>query len=758
MLQWTQLHCDNIRIHGYLINKLLTKCGNNKESLMYIHTLIDSDFFVGHCENIQIQNELMNSYGRCKDDKGTLSVFDAMLSKDEISLSVMMKVFLKTKQNKKILKLYQKYDSLHSEVTDMLSIKACINMNDIQNGRSIIDKYKNKKQKIKNIQLSNTLIDFYGHFGDIYNAKCIYQNVANDRKNTATINAMMKAYIHCKQYEDALNLYDDILRNEAQIKMNDVIHSLAIKSCAMLKNLQKGKQIHAKLQLNDPKKSRIKDALIDFYFRCNDMDTATEIFDAMEMKTIRNINAMMKGYVHLHHNEKALALYDGINIQTKKDEVSHLFAIKACIQSGNLMKGEQIHQEEIGNEFGGIAIQNALIEFYSHFDKISHATQVFESLSSDQKIFSIGSMMKMYINYDEDSKALQLYKLFNCNQRTYENVPHVLAIKACTKTLDTTNGREIGLDLANNQCIEVQNALINFYGDVGHIDEAKAVFERIKFEKKDIVSMSCMMKAFINNNLPKEALKLYDNSQFIKDDIVHTLAIKACGDIGDLSKGKRIHFELMPTLNAHDDDDDDNKLQLKNALIKFYGDCMDVQRAQNVFDSISEHQRDAISINCMMKAYIDNDYNQRALQLYDDVMNAQLQKDEVCNMLVLSACINLEQYARGKEIISANINFSSIQNIKLKTTLIDFYGHCNDISAALNMFDSIPNFEKHIVTISAMMEAYLNCNLHTECIQLFENMRSFNPDLQPEIGCFVTALKACTSGTILHVGELIYAQ
>ena len=55
-----------------------------------------------------------------------------------------------------------------------------------------------------------------------------------------------------------------------------------------------------------------------------------------------------------------------------------------------------------------------------------------------------------------------------------------------------------------------------------------------------------------------------------------------------------------------------------------------------------------------------------------------------------------------------------------------------------------------------MMEAYCNCDMYTQSIQLFENMQNLNVSLAPETGCFVSALKACTNGTNLHIGERIH--
>ena len=70
-----------------------------------------------------------------------------------------------------------------------------------------------------------------------------------------------------------------------------------------------------------------------------------------------------------------------------------------------------------------------------------------------------------------------------------------------------------------------------------------------------------------------------------------------------------------------------------------------------------------------------------------------INKDDVCYMLAINACINLEDYQKGLDIIS-QIRLNALSNIKLKTTLIDFYGHCGQIDNAIKIFDSIPNCSK----------------------------------------------------------------
>ena len=139
MLKWIQKYCNQMSLLGYLTNKLISKCKNSKESLEYIHQLIKINFFIGHNDNIMIQNSLINAYGECKDIENALNVFNAINNniKDEITLSAMMKVLINNNKSGESLRLYRKYDKLHNEITDMLAIKACIATNDEKHGRSI---------------------------------------------------------------------------------------------------------------------------------------------------------------------------------------------------------------------------------------------------------------------------------------------------------------------------------------------------------------------------------------------------------------------------------------------------------------------------------------------------------------------------------------------------------------------------------------------------------------------------------------------
>ena len=753
-------------------------------------------------DNLIVSNTLITAYGRCKDTDSindALSIFDGMHpdDRDGVTLSAMMKCFMKSDQLQNALDLYSQQSSLHNEITAMLALKCCLSLNDLQSGISVLDSLPTTPQ-IQHSQLINTMIDFHAHFGDIHSASTVYNAMNPEQRDTSTVNAILKGLLSHKRYHDALRLYEgfaDSTNNSNCIKVTDLIHSLAIKACGALKDLERAQNIHCSLKMMEKTvNSKVMDALIGCYFECGAIEKAKHLFHEIaskqtnpsSMMSVRTINAMMKGAVLTGDYGECLRLYDTIS-PPKRDEVSHLYAVKACIQSNDLERGVSIHYG-IGGDTGklpGIAIQNVLIEFYAHFgrDYLNEARSVFEGLEDNKKVYSAGSLMKMYIDFGDTKKALRVYDVWKCSN---ENVPHVLAIKACTVELDYERGRDIHYQLSEHslRCLEVLNALINFYGDCGDMESAKKVFDGIGDGQKDIVTVSSMMKALLNCDSSRDALNLYDAvhshsvyAHIQRDGILHTLGIKACAELRDLERGKLIHFAIRSLVDVNGNGDNDGNaeaVQLRNGLIKMYGDCGDLENAEKLFLSIPEHhQMDIVAFNSMMKALMDNGEDEKALALYDDDDGTMKKKerDEVSHMLAITACINLEDFKRGKGICDAlrsdtrmlmeeeegtRLTRDRESTLKLKTTMISCYGHNQDIESALEIYNSIARKERNIVIVSAMMEAYWCCDLHSLSIRLFEDLPKMG--LKPEIGCFVTALKACTSGTILHIGRRIHDE
>ena len=276
-----------------------------------------------------------------------------------------MTVFMNANREMDALRVYDEYEHLHNDTSNMLGIKCCIVTKNFHRGNHII-MYRIKNGNDDYMELKNTVIDFYGTFNNISKAWDIFGSVPNDKKEVVMINAMMKALINNTQSIAALKLYD---KYQEITDNDDVSHLTAIKACVNTKDITKLTQIHDKVK--DTENLSILTALIDFYGVVGDVDAAKHIFDSIDVDE-RNtvcINVMLKVLVKNDMNKEVLELYD--TNENLQDDISHLSALMACRNLENQEKGQDIHRKILKlDKYVSIEVENVLIEFYGHFGNI----------------------------------------------------------------------------------------------------------------------------------------------------------------------------------------------------------------------------------------------------------------------------------------------------------------------------------------------------------------------------------------------------
>ncbi len=80
------------------------------------------------------------------------------------------------------------------------------------------------------VELLHSLIDFYGHSGDIDNALNIFNGINNARKNTVSLNVILKALVNNNLNKKALlfhKQYSYLLCNKSD---DTIAHLTAIKA------------------------------------------------------------------------------------------------------------------------------------------------------------------------------------------------------------------------------------------------------------------------------------------------------------------------------------------------------------------------------------------------------------------------------------------------------------------------------------------------------------------------------------------------
>eukprot|EP01084_Bolivina_argentea_P089364 161255_1 len=720
----------SIKHNDDVSNMLALKTCINVNNLQYGYSIMDT-INLNQNSDIQLINTIIDFYGICLDLDKALKVFNSIddRKKTIFTFNAMMTAYINNKCNKEALDLFDKITLTKDDRTYLLAIKLCSNINDYDKGKSIVAQIDNKCLE-QSIQLKTVLIHFYGNCNDVENAKLVFDSINDTHKNTVNISAMMNVYISNEYEEDALELYD-ALNKEQYMDHDDFAHILALKACTKTMNFSKGKNIHESLQ-NGNHSIEFMNTLIDFYGKMNCIDIAIEIFMSIDksLYNVVTIGSMMNAYMNNDHYENALELYDNCAL-TVLNNVSHMLAIKCCTNSDNYSKGKQIISNSIDIDTVNNQMKTTLIQFYGIFKDISSAQNIFDSVDDVQKNDAIiCAMMKAFFNCGKYEEVLNLFN----NYGRSNNVAGLLAIKACTY-IDTIETFEKGKEIHSNMTIEkhfvhsniVWNGLIDFYG---HFKDKLNVqlISSMDDNLKDTQCTNAIMNAFINCNDNDSALDLYENmnEQNIRS---HMLAVRACGNVGKYKKGKQIHECIKDEIK--------DNIYFKTVLVDFYGNCLDINIAQDIFNSIE--QQNIVTIGAMMKAYITNDRNEDALRLYDTLV----EPDHTAHLLAIKACAGIQNYEKGKFIHDEIYSDMENCDIQIKTTFIDFYGNCEDIQSAENVFESIDEHQQNIVSIDAMMNAYLVNQMHTECIELFKNIKTFN-NIVPDVLAYRLVLSACS--------------
>ncbi|KAK4482298.1 hypothetical protein RD792_009451 [Penstemon davidsonii] len=169
-----------------------------------------------------------------------------------------------------------------------------------------------------------------------------------------------------------------------------------------------------------------------------------------------------------------------------------------------------------------------------------------------------------------------------------------------------------------------------------------------------------------------------------------------------------------------------------------YGKCGSLLDAENLFDEMLE--RSIFSYNALLGAYVSNGDLLKAIELYADMRFLDVTVDAHTCSSVLKACAGVKHICCGREIHGLGIKFGLFSNGVLVNSLLSMYARCNDLNAAVLLFDRMCSKED-VVLWNLMISAYATNGMGEEALSVFGEMQSAR--VTPSTYTFVAALQAC---------------
>lgn len=641
--------------------------------------------------------------------------------------------------------------------------------------------------------VGNTLVSMYRKCGSIVEAQDVFDRLSQPDK--VSWNAMLVAYAQQGQAAKTLQLYELML--DAVVSPDVWTCVSALQACgalsgnaegkdngqtSRLKSLEKGKAIHADARIfGFDSNDFVVSTLISMYGKCGSVADAMLVFGSLSNPNVVSWNAMLQANVEQGQSSIALELYEEMQERgVSPDARTCVTVLQACGMLAEkepnakfkcIAMGEAIHANAQGRgHVSDVFVGGALVTMYRKLGRMEDAWDVFTGLS-ERNLVLWNMMLSAYIEEGQPGKALLLYEQMQEEVVGQDAWTFVSALQACGMLAEKekdgnarnikeqllAKGMAIHGDVQRKGCdsdLFVGSTLISMYGKCGSIANAQSVFDELP--SRNVVSWNALLAAYVEQGKAETALQLFRQMQrerMSPDVRTFVTMTQACSMLADkeehanvdgcltkaksLKEGRAIHDEAC-------EKGCDSDVFLGNTLVNMYGRCGSILDAQRVFDGLLE--RNIVSWNAMLAAYIVQGLAKEAFQLYDKMQEEGVSPDARTCVSALQACGMLsvkesDAVTWGAAIHTYAERKGYASDVFVASTLISMYGKCGRILKAQKVFDSLA--KRDVVSWNAMLTACIQRGEGEKALQLYKQMQE--ESVSPDEITYSCILQACSN-------------
>ncbi|KAK9073083.1 hypothetical protein SSX86_007405 [Deinandra increscens subsp. villosa] len=399
-------------------------------------------------------------------------------------------------------------------------------------------------------------------------------------------NSMVSGFAQHDRFFESLEFF--VRMHSRDFVLNQYSYGSALRSCAGLRNVKMGTQIHASV-LKSPYERDVYmgSALIDMYSKCGMVGCAQKVFYGMNQRNTVSWNSMISCYEQNGPADEALGVFKKMmKSGVEPDEVTLASVVSACASLSKLNVGREIHNRVIKfNKLrNDIVICNALVDMYAKCSKIVEARWIFDTMPikniitetsiisgyaksanvetarsifvnmPDRNIVSWNALIAGYTQNGENETALGLFRKLKQENGFPTHYTFGNLLNACANLADLRLGQQahthvlkhgFRFESGPDSDIFVGNSLIDMYVKCGSIEEGKQVFRNMAC--KDWVSWNAIIIGFAQNGYGVETIELFKEMLAAGEKPDHVTMIgllSACSHAGLVDEG-RCYFKSM---------------------------------------------------------------------------------------------------------------------------------------------------------------------------------------------------------------------
>ncbi|OIS99212.1 PREDICTED: pentatricopeptide repeat-containing protein At3g16610-like [Nicotiana attenuata] len=531
--------------------------------------------------------------------------------------------------------------------------------------------------------VNNTLMFFYGNFGDLVGARKVFEEMPE--RDLISWNSIIRVFSDNGCYFEAIGMFRK-MGLWSEFKPNEVSIVSVLPVCAVLEDGMVVSEIHCYvIKVGLDCQVTVGNAFVDAYGKCLNVESSRRVFDEMVERNEVSWNTMIGTFAHNVFNNHALESFRFmINEGWKVNSTTVSSLLPVLVELGEFSRGREVHGFclRTGLECD-VFVANALIDMYAKSGRSAQASAVFHKMG----IRNVVSWNTMVANFAQNKLELEAIGLFaemqSCGE-TPTSVTLTNVLPACARIGCLRSGKEIHASSVRNGSVTdlfVSNAITDMYAKCGCLNLAQNVFD---VSLRDEVSYNILIIGYSQTSYCSKSLILF--SEMVTTGMKHGTVsfvgvLSACATISAIKQGKEIHaFAVRRLFHEH--------LFVSNSLLDLYTKCGQIDLSQKIFDRIED--RDVASWNTMILGYGMLGDLRTAIDMFEAMREDGVEHDSVSYIAVLSACSHGGLVDRGKkyfnDMLAHNIEPSQMHY----ACMVDLLGRSGLMDEAINLITGLP--------------------------------------------------------------------
>ncbi|XP_058206129.1 pentatricopeptide repeat-containing protein At3g49170, chloroplastic [Rhododendron vialii] len=555
----------------------------------------------------------------------------------------------------------------------------------------------------------NSLISLYSKNNDWVTANAIFENMG-ERRDVVSWSAMISCFSRNDMESKAISTFVKML--EFGECPNQFGFAAVIRACSNAENAWIGDVIFGSVIKTGYFESDvcIGCALIEMFAKgSGDFDSAKKVFDRMPDRNSVSWTLMITRYSHMGNRKEAVELFiDMVESGYMPDKFTFTSLVSACAELGILSFGQQLHAQVVkyGLAFD-VCVGCSLVDMYAKCAEdgsMVNSRKVFDVIL-DHNVISWTSIITGCGQSGKHSKeAIELYCRMIEDQVLPNHFTFSSLFKACSNLSDPDTGEQIyahvvKMGLAAVNC--VGNALISMYVRSGRMEDARKAFD-ILFEK-NLVSYNTIVDGCTKNIDSNEAFGEFhqiEDTGFVLDSFTFASLLSGAASIGAVAKGEQIHARLLKA------GFESNQL-IANTLVSMYSRCGTMEAALRVYFKME--RLNVVSWTSIITGLAKHGFATRALEMFQEMLNAGIKPNEVTYIAVLSACSYVGMIDEGwKHFNSMYKEYGISPRMEHYACMVDLLGRSSFLEEAMQLINSMP-FEADALVWRTLLGA---CRVH----------------------------------------------